>query len=199
MVLSMQQRRPSIHLEEDTKMKTAGVLGNFKDPNAIMNAATKTNQAGFRDFDCFTPYPLHGLDRAMGIKRTILPYISFTGGIAGLATAIGLQSWTGGVDYKLNIGGKQLFAFQFSVPIDFELTVLLCAISTVVGLFALCRIPTWWHAFQHDAGFRKATDDEFVLGIYAKDDRFHEESVVNFMKSLGAQDVRVVYEGDEVH
>lgn len=177
-------------------MKTSGVLGNFTDPNAIMSAATKTNQAGFTKFDCFTPYPLHGLDRAMGVKRTILPYISFVGAVCGTATAIGLQAWTGAVDYKLNIGGKQLFAFQFSIPIDFELTVL-CAISTVVGLFALMKLPTWWHAFQHDEGFKKATDDEFVLGIYADDARFNEASVVSFMKSLGANDVRVVYEGEE--
>ena len=178
-------------------MNTVGVLGNFTDPNAIMSAAEKTNQAGYKKFDCFTPYPIHGLDRAMGVKRTILPYISFVGGCAGLMAAIGLQMWTGAIDYKLNIGGKPLFAFQFSVPIDFELTVLLCAISTVVGLFHLCKIPTWWQPFQSDAGFCKATDDEFVLGIYADDDRFHQDSVVSFMKSLGANDVRVVNQGEE--
>ncbi len=180
-------------------MKIAGVLGNFTDAQAITNAAEKTNKAGFTNYDCFTPYPVHGLDRVMGVKRTILPYISFVGAICGTATALGLQAWTGAVDYKLNIGGKQLFAFQFSIPIDFELTVLLCAISTVVGLLALSKIPTWWHPFQNDAGFRKATDDEFVLGIYAEDARFNEESVVSFMKSLGANDVRVVREGDEQH
>jgi hypothetical protein len=183
--------------EEDTNMKTTGVLGNFHKPDDIVHAASKTHEAGYKQFDCFVPYPIHGLDRAMGVKRTILPYISFTGAVTGLATAIGLQAWTGAVDYKLNIGGKQLFAFQFSIPIDFELTVLLCAISTVVGLFGLCKLPTWWHAFQHDAGFKKATDNEFVLGIYASDDRFHEESAIAFMKALGAADVRVVTEGNE--
>jgi hypothetical protein len=184
-------------MEERTDMKTTGVLGNFHTPDAIVSAATKTHEAGYKEFDCFVPYPIHGLDRAMGVKRTILPYISFTGAIAGLSTALGLQSWTGAVDYKLNIGGKQLFAFQFSIPIDFELTVLLCAISTVVGLFALCKLPTWWHAFQHDEGFKKATDNEFVLGIYASDDRFHQESAVAFLNSLGASDVRVINEGVE--
>lgn len=178
-------------------MKPVGVLGNFSDVNKISHAAEKTREAGYRDFDCFTPYPVHGLDRSMGVKRTILPYISFVGALAGLSTALGLQYWTGGVDYKLNIGGKQLFAIQFSVPIDFELTVLLCAFATVFGMFHLCRIPTWWNPFQNDKGFKRATDDQFVLGIYASDDRFHAESVQKFMESLGAEDVRLVTEGDE--
>ncbi|MBL7999599.1 MAG: DUF3341 domain-containing protein [Candidatus Kapabacteria bacterium] len=175
-------------------MKVTGVLGDFKDVNHTITAAQQVNEAGYREFDFFTPYPVHGLDKAMGVKRTILPYISFVGACAGLATALGLQWWTGAVDYKLNIGGKQLFAIQFSVPIDFELTVLLCALSTVAGLFHLCRIPTWWHPFQNDEGFKKATDDTFVLGIYATDDRFHVETVKTFMHQLGAANVRVCYD-----
>lgn len=178
-------------------MKAVGVLGNFTDVNAIVSAASKVNEAGYTSWDCFTPYPVHGLDKAMGVKRTILPYISFVGGCIGLMTAIGLQSWTGAVDYKLNIGGKPLFALQFSIPIDFELTVLVCAISTVVGLFHLCKLPTWWNPFQSDKGFAKAMDDEFVIGIYANDSRYHQDNVIALLQSAGATDVRVVHEGEE--
>lgn len=174
-------------------MNVTGVLGNFTDVNMAMKAAEKTREAGYKDFDFFTPYPVHGLDRAMGVKRTILPYISFAGSITGLITALSLQWWTGAVDYKLNIGGKQLFAIQFSIPIDFELTILLTALMTVGGLFHLCRIPTWWHPFQHDEKFKRATDDEYVLGIYVTDTRFNVEQAQKFVQSLGAKDVRIAY------
>lgn len=177
-------------------MKTNGVLGNFTDVNALVKAAEELRQSGYTEFDCYTPYPVHGLDAAMGVKRTILPYITFTAGTIGLMTALFLQStmiWTGG-EYVLNIGGKPMFALQFSIPIDFELTVLFSALSTVFGLFHLCKLPTWFHPFQNDKGFQKATDDLFVVGVMATDPKFNEEQVKALLSKVGAADVRVVTE-----
>ena len=170
--------------------KTVAVLGNFTDPNKIMEAAAKVHASGYTDFDIYTPYPVHGLDKAMGVKRTILPYISFGGGVFGLANAIFLISWTGAVDYKLNIGGKPFFAFQFSIPVMFELTVLLTALATFFGVWYLCGLPKWYSDLQEDKGFQRALDDTFVLSIFASDKRFSLETTKQFMNEIGADDVR---------
>lgn len=169
-----------------------GVIGEFTDPNAITEAATKIRDAGYRKWDIHTPYPVHGLDKAMGVKRTILPYFSFMGLLGGLSTALGLQWWTGAYDYKLNIGGKPFFAWQFSIPVDFELSILGTAILTVVGLFHLCRLPTWYNDYQEDASFKKATDDTFVVTIDADDDRFSAEGTLDFLHRLGASNAHLV-------
>lgn len=169
-----------------------GVIGEFTDPNAISAAAKKIDQAGYRKWDVHTPYPVHGLDKDMGIKRSILTYISFAGLLFGITNAIAIQWWTSAVDYPLNIGGKPLFAFEFSVPVDFELSILGTAIFTVVGLFALCKLPTWYNKYQDDESFKKATDDTFVVTIDAEDDRFSAEQTAAFLTTLGAANVHLV-------
>lgn len=169
-----------------------GILGEFTDVNAITEAAKKVRDAGYRKWDIHTPYPVHGLDKAMGIKRSVLTYFSFVGLLGGFSTAVGLQWWTGAVDYKLNIGGKGFFDWQFSIPIDFELSILGTAICTVVGLFHLCRLPTWYNRYQHSACMKKATDDTFVVAIDADDDRFSIEQTQQFLRSIGATNVHVV-------
>ncbi len=169
-----------------------GIIGEFTDVNAAYSAAEKIRDAGFRNWDIHTPYPVHGLDKAMGIKRSYLTYISFLGLIGGFTTAVGLQFWTGAIDYKLNIGGKGFFDWQFSVPIDFELSILGTAIMTVVGLFHLCRMPTWFNRYQNDESFKKSTDDTFVVTIDSTDDRFSAEGTADMLRNLGASNVHLV-------
>ncbi len=169
-----------------------GIIGEITDVNKVMSAAEQIRDAGYRQWDIHTPYPVHGLDKAMGVKRSILTYISFVGMVGGLSTALGLQWWTGAFDYILNIGGKGFFNWQFSMPIDFELSILGTAIFTVVGLFGLCRIPTWYNRYQDDDSFKKATDDVFVITIDAEDDRFSAEGTQDLLKRLGAQNVHLV-------
>ena len=168
------------------------LLGNFTDPNKLTHAAQVVRDAGYRDFDIFTPYPVHGLDKAMGVKRTILPYISFAGAMFGLANGVGLQLWTGAIDYPLNIGGKPFFAPEFAVPVTFELTILCTAIATIVGMFALNKLPRWYHSFQNDLGFQRATDDTFVLAIQSSDKRFSLEVTRRMMEDIGAENIRVI-------
>lgn len=174
--------------------KPIATVAEFYDVNAAIAAAKAINARGYTKFDCYTPYPVHGLDRAMGVRCTILPYISFTGGVTGLTSALLLQWWTGAIDYKLNIGGKPFFALQFSIPVDFELTVLICAFFTLFGLLHLCRLPTWWHPLQEDASFRRATDDTFVIAIFADDSRYTVAETENLLRSLGGSNVHVHYQ-----
>ncbi|PLX32136.1 MAG: DUF3341 domain-containing protein [Ignavibacteria bacterium] len=172
--------------------KTAGVSGLFHDPDQVLKAATGIRDAGFRKFDFHTPYPLHGLDQAMGIRRTILPWISLGAGLLGAGVALHLQWWTGAVDYPLVIGGKPFFAFEPSIPITFELTVLLTAIATVVGMFALNGLPRWFSKWQNDAHFTRSMDDAFVVTIDAEDPAYDGEKTASLLESLGAEQVRIV-------
>lgn len=169
-----------------------GIVGEFTDPNALIHAAEAMRDAGFRKWDVHTPYPVHGLDQAMGVKRSIITYISFVGMLGGLSTALGLQWWTGAYDYKLNIGGKEFFNWQFSMPIDFELSILGTAIFTVLGLFALCKLPTWYNRYQEDESFKKATDDTFVITVDCEDDRFSEQGTQEMLRRLGSKNVHTV-------
>ncbi len=169
------------------------VLGNFTDPDKLTHAAQEIHAAGFVDFDIYTPYPVHGLDKAMGLPKTKLPLFSLGGAAFGLANAIFLQWWTATIQYPLNIGGKPYFSPWFGMPVMFELTVLLCALTTVFVMFGLmCGLPRWWHPLQDDEGFRKAVDDTHVVSIEAVDARFTVETATALLGRLGADDVRVV-------
>lgn len=177
--------------------KTAGVTGLFHDPDQVLKAATEIRRAGYRKFDFHTPYPLHGLDDAMGVKRTVLPWISLGAGIVGAAVATHLQWWTGAVDYPLVIGGKPLFAFEPSIPIIFELTVLFCAIATVVGMFALNGLPRWFSRWQDDPHFVRSMDDAFVVTVDADDAMYDAGKTRGLLESLGAEQVREVEYEDQ--
>lgn len=175
--------------------KIIGVLGDMQDPNAIIHAAEKIRDAGYTKWDIHVPYPVHGLDKAMGEKRTTLPRFSLTGGATGLTLAFLLQWYTGAFHYKLNIGGKPFFAPQFGMPVFFEMTVLFTAFTTIFVMFGyFLRLPKWWSPFQHDAGFQRALDDNFCIVLDAEDARFNAETAQSLLNSVHANNVRVVYE-----
>lgn len=174
------------------KARPVAIMGNFKNPDTLLQAVREVRSRGYRFFEVYTPYPVHGLEHAMGLRRSKLPYISFAGGVLGLVTALLLQWWTGAVDYRLNIGGKPFFAWEFSVPVDFELTVLFTAFATVIGFLVLCRLPRWYSDYQHDPGFRAATDDTFVLAVESRDALFSLDETRALLERLGAEDVRLV-------
>mgnify|MGYP000424918018 CR=1 FL=1 len=178
-------------------MQSAGMICLFTDPDAVLKAAAELRRAGYTRYDVHTPYPLHGLDDAMGIKRTILPWLALGGGVAGMGLALHLQWWTGAVDYPLVIGGKPLFAIQPSIPITFELTILLTAIVTVVGMFALNGLPRWFSRWQNDPHFLRSTDDGFVVTIEAEDPQYHPERTRELLHTLGGLDIRTVNHVEE--
>lgn len=177
----------------NAKPGLVGVIGEFRDVNSVVTAAKEMKNAGYESWDIYTPYPVHGLDKHMGVKRSILSYISFAGMVIGLSTALLMQWWMNSVDFALNIGGKQFFAWQFSIPIDFELSILGTAIFTVFGLFHLCKLPTWYNDFQDDESFKKSTDDTIVIAISAKGNTFTESGAVAILNKLGAENVHPVH------
>lgn len=171
-----------------------GVLAEFTSPAAIYHACEKIRDAGFKKWDAHTPYPVHGLDRAMGIKRSILPYMVFAAGITGASLALLMQWWMSAVDYKLLIAAKPLFSWQAFVPVCFEVMVLFSAATAVFGMFFLCRLPMLHHPLFNSRRFERFSDDRFFISIEANDPRFHPDETPRLLSSLGAAHVEIVDE-----
>jgi mono/diheme cytochrome c family protein len=152
-----------------------GVLAEYDTPESIMAAARKVRDAGYRDWDTFTPFPVHGMDHAMGIKMTILPWITICGGLTGCATGVLAQWWMNGVDYPWIISGKPIWSLPANIPIVFELTVLFSVFSTLGGMLFLNRLPHPSHPLDLRRRFARVTDDKFFLLVQASDPKFDDE------------------------
>jgi hypothetical protein len=172
--------------------KKFGIIAEFKTPAEILEAANRVRVEGFRDFDVHTPFPVHGLDTAMGVPPSKVPWIVLGGGVTGGSCGLLLQWWCSAVDYPLIIGGKPFFSYQAFVPITFELTILLASFGAVFGMLALNRLPMFYHPVFRSARFRRATDDRFFLSIEAKDPKFDLQRTRQFLEAIGGENVTVL-------
>jgi hypothetical protein len=154
------------------QLRTAGLLAEYDTPASVFHAAEKIRDAGFEKWDVHTPFPIHGMDDAMGLKPTPLGWISFAGGLTGGSFALWMQWWMGGIDYPLNIGGKPAFALHSSIPVMFELTILLTAFGTLFGMLGLNKLPQLYHWAFNSEKFARVTDDRFFISIEAEDPKF---------------------------
>ena len=119
----------------------AGVIGFFSDPHDLLKATEKVRDSHFKNFDAFTPYPVHGMDAAQGLKRSPLPFVTFAAGLTGCTLGFMLQYWTSVVDWPLIVGGKPFNSWPAFVPIMFECTILFAGLATVGGMFLLNGLP----------------------------------------------------------
>lgn len=165
---------------------TFGLLAEYPHPGALMNAARGMREAGYRRFDTYSPFPIHGMDAAMGLGQSKIGYGTLAGGLAGLALAMWLQWWTSDVDYPLNISGKPEFAIEPSVPIGFELTILLAALTTVAVMLALNGLPRPWNPLFSSKHLHRATDDGFFLFVAATDSKYDAGQTAGLLEQLGA-------------
>ncbi len=163
------------------------VVGAFKSESAIVAAAGKLRAQGRAIHDAYTPFPVHGLDEAMGLQRSILPYFCFAFGLSGLATALGFQLWSTVVYWPMNIGGKSFSAVPALIPIGFELTVLFAALGSVATLFALRGLSPMKTVDFSEFG---SLNDRFVLVLRAKPGEASQLS--RDLSSLGADKVQEV-------
>jgi len=160
-----------------------GILAEYKRPGDLIHASQKVRDAGYRDWDTYTPFPVHGIDRAMGIKMTRLPWIVFGAGFTGFMTAVLLQWWTNSVDYAWVISGKPMWSIPANVPIMFELTVLFSAITSLVSMLVLNGLPAPSHPLDLKRRFAQVTDDKFFLLIQASDPKFDEEKTRKLLEA----------------
>jgi len=171
-----------------------GLLAEFTDPGALYHAAHDVREAGYRRYDTYSPFPIHGMDQAMGMGNSKVGFITLAGGITGFAAAYLLQWWTGEVDYPINISGKPFFAVEPSIPIMFELTVLFAALFTVIGMLALNGLPRPYNPLFYSQEFKRVTDDAFFLFIAASDQRFDAEKTTGLLRELGALSVEEIHD-----
>jgi mono/diheme cytochrome c family protein len=160
---------------EATAAELHGILAEYDTPDQLVSAAKKVRAAGFERWDTYSPFPVHGIDAAMGIKMTVLPWITLCAGLTGLATAITMQWWMNAYDYPWLISGKPVWSIPANVPIMFELTVLFSAITTLVGMLMLNGLPHPSHPLDLVKRFGRVTDDKFFLMIQAADAKFDEQ------------------------
>jgi mono/diheme cytochrome c family protein len=151
-----------------------GLLAEYDTPGQILSASRKIRDAGFTNWDTYTPFPVHGIDKAMGIKMTVLPWFVLCAGITGLSLGIWLQWWTNAVDYPWIVSGKPMWSIPANVPVMFEMTVLFSAITTLVGMLMLNKLPHPSHPLDLKERFARASDDKFFLLIQASDPKFDE-------------------------
>ncbi len=179
--------------DRESEQKLYGLVAEYDTPQELMAAAEQVRDAGYTRWDCLTPFPVHGLDDAMGVKPTILPWLTLGAGLSGTTIAFLLQTWTNAVDYPYIISGKPLISLPASIPIMFELTVLLAAFTTFLGMLALNVLPQLFHPLLRRTRAAKFTDDKFGIVIEADDKRFNREQVQLLLEKSGATLVESVF------
>lgn len=186
-----------------------GLIAEFETPGQLLEAAEEVRKAGYRWWDCCTPFPVHGLDGAMGIKPTILPVMVFFAGMTGTMAGFALQAFTNAADFSIwamvwvtgypyLISGKPLISVPAFIPVMFEVTILLAALTAVFGMFTMNGLPRLHHPLFNSKRFRRVTDDRFFVVIEARDPKYFRSRTETFLESLGATAVEEVRDDDTV-
>ncbi len=179
-------------VEQRTPPVLYGVLAQFDSVTDLLAAAREVRQAGYKRWESYTPFPVHGLDRAMGMPATRLPWIVLAAGLTGLLGGLGLVWWTNAVNYPWVISGKPIFSLPANIPIIFETTVLFSAFGAVFGMLILNVLPRLHHPLFASVRFRRSTNDRFFIAIEADDPCFDTVETVELLHRVGATAVEEV-------
>lgn len=166
-----------------------GILAEFDTATELVDAARLVRDAGYTKTDAFSPFPLHEIDEALGIKRSILPYLIFAGGITGLLSGLGLTYFVHVIEWPINVGGRPAFSLPAFIPPMFELTILFSAFVAVFGMLFLNGLPSPYHPVFNVPRFALATREKFFLIIESADPKYDYETTRAFMETLNAQEV----------
>ena len=170
-----------------------GLMAVFDTPAATMHAAERVRDAGFTRWDVFTPYPVHGMDRAMGLKNSQVGWFSFIGGVTGYTTGMLMIWFMNAIDYRLIIGGKPMFSPFSAFPPSYELTILFGAFGALFGMLFLNRLPRLHHPLLKNRRFTSVvTHDKFVVVIETTDPKFREDEVRKLLTQAGSSHVELV-------
>jgi hypothetical protein len=175
-----------------TAARPYALLAEFDNPASVMHAAEKIRDAGYQRWDVHTPFPIHGLDGAMGLRNSKVGWFTFIGGASGFTLGMLMIWWMGKVDYAIPVGGKPLFSPIFAVPVAYELTILLGAFGTLFGMFFLNRLPKHYHPVLKHPRFRNVTHDKIYVVIENADPKFSETETRKLLEHVGGQHIEVV-------
>jgi len=169
-----------------------GLMAEFDDPSSLVAAAERAHREGYRCMDAYSPFPIEELHEALGSRHTRLPLIVLIGGLCGCIGGYTLQYWSSVIAYPLNIGGKPLHSWPAFIPVTFECTILVAALSAVLGMLALNRLPQPYHAVFNVPRFALASRNRFFLCIESIDPKFDLERTREFLGTLGPKEVSTV-------
>jgi hypothetical protein len=172
--------------------KAYAIMAEFDTPAGIMHAAEAIRDAGFRRWDVFTPYPIHGMDDAMGLKNSKVGYISFTGGVLGYTTGMVMIWWMNAVNYPIIIGGKPMFSPFGAFPPSYELTILFGSFGALLGMLFLNRLPRLHHPLLKNRRFALATHDRYFIVIETTDPKYSETETRKLLESVGSKQIEMV-------
>ncbi|MCZ6818087.1 MAG: DUF3341 domain-containing protein [Calditrichaeota bacterium] len=176
-------------MAETKQSELYGLMAEFDAPEQLIEASRKAYEAGFRQMDAYTPFPVEGLPEAVGFKKSKLPLIVLIGALVGGTLGFAMQYFASVIHYPLNIGGRPLNSWPSFLPITFEMTILVAAFSAVLGMFALNGLPQPYHPVFNVPRFALASRDRFFLCIESEDEKFDPEETKKFLESLQPKDV----------
>ena len=177
---------------KSTKPKIYGLSAEFNDPDTLLVAAKQAHAAGYRRMDAYTPFPVHGMEEAIGFHDVTVPWTVFIAGLTGAATGMGLELYAMWYDYPLNVGGKPMVAWPQYIPVAYELTILFSAFGAVFGMLLFNGLPRLNHPVFNAPRFDLASQDRFFLCVERIDPKFDLEHTESFLRNLGAQTVSIV-------
>jgi hypothetical protein len=166
-----------------------GLMAEFDNPEALLAAARRARQEGYRRMDAYTPFPIEELAEAIGFHHTRLPLVVLIGGVVGCVGGYLLQYYASVIGYPLNVGGRPFHSWPSFIPVTFEMTILVAAFSAVLGMLALNGLPRPHHPVFNAPRFALATRDRFFLCIEAADPKFDREGTKLFLESLNPREV----------
>ncbi len=175
-------KRPPIH----------GLMAEFDSPTELVQAARRAHDEGYRKMDAYTPFPIEELSDAIGFRHTRLPLVVLIGGVLGCLGGYGLQYWVSAIEYPLNVGGRPYNSWPSFIPVTFETTVLVAAVSAVLGMLALNGLPMPYHPVFNVKSFALASKDKFFLCIEAEDPKYDRTATEHFLKTLRPREIAEV-------
>jgi hypothetical protein len=178
----MSQSRPPIY----------GLLAQFDDANALVAAAHRTREEGYRRMDAYSPFPIEELAEAIGFRHSRIALVVLVGGIVGALSGYFMQYYAADVSYPMNIGGRPNHSWPMFIPVTFEMTILVAALTAVFGMLALNGLPMPYHPLFNVPSFARVTRDGFFLCIEATDPHFDREATRLFLEGLGPREVNEV-------
>lgn len=172
-----------------------GVMGVYETPGDAIRAAETVRDAGYKRWDVHTPFPVHGMDEAMGLKHSNVGWFSFVGGVSGYTLGMLMIYWMNAVDYKIIIGGKPMFSPFFAFPVSYECMILLTAFGTLGGMAFLNRLPKLYNPLLKNRSFcQGATHDKFIVVIETSDPRYSSVETRGLLESTGCKHIEYIEE-----
>jgi mono/diheme cytochrome c family protein len=182
--------------KEPAAPKSFGWMAEYVDEAQLLVAARKLRDSGYTKTDAFTPFPVHGIDEALGIKPTILPFIVLCAGMTGTVTALAMEWYTNAFDYPYIISGKPFASWPAFIPVSFELTILFSAFTTFLGMLALNGLPKFSNPVFTNPRFDRATNDRFFLHVDSKDRYYNRDAVHKLLKETHPESLEEVLEDE---